>query len=240
MSLQASWVWRGYFDLSAEDPHSNTSQMIRQELCRGLGRPSGSLHMASFPVGPVWRRVFWWREGDTDYAEAQFFMRIEKDHAVLSLGVSVEKGLETPDNGSSDPQRLDRPSWDWQRLINSANEILTTDVPAVAEALGRPVTVRIRCARSGVLFENDSRAFSLVDGHWFERNRGTSSVQKIVEQVAAVDQHRDRWAITFFGIDLDPAAIDQMKPVRVAELLLAFDPVRRRLRGRSHQSEGAA
>ncbi len=240
MSLQASWVWRGYFDLSAEDPRSNTNQMIRQELCRGLGRLPGSLHMASFPVGPAWPRVFWWREGDAYYAEAQFFMRIVRDHAVLSLGVSVEKGLETPDIGSSDPQRLDRTSWDWQRLVNTATEILTTDVPAAVEALGRPVTVRIRCARSGVLFEDDSHAFSLMDGHWFERNRGTSSVEKIVEQIAAVDQHRDRWAIVFFGIDLDPAAIDQMEPAKVAELLLAFDPVRRRLRGKSHGSEGAA
>ena len=112
-SISASWLLRGYFDFSAQNKRETTSQQIRDALCVGLDLPPKRLKMAHFPVGTNWRYVFWWRENDVDYAEAQFMASISKHHPVFSLGISMEKGREIPDK----KPHLDRDKWDWSHFM---------------------------------------------------------------------------------------------------------------------------
>ena len=135
MSIQSAWLVRGYFDLSADDPRHTTTQAIRDALSTALGR---QFRIAMYPVGANRKHTFWWREGTVDYAEAQFFWRIDEDCPVLSLGISVEKGREGPSTlpiPEPDPERMDRRTWDWQRLMERRLELLEIDVPEVAAAL---------------------------------------------------------------------------------------------------------
>ena len=104
---------------------------IRESLCVALGLPANGLEIASYPTGPQFRHTYWWRDHKVDYAEAQFVAAISHVHPVLSLGVSVEKGLEG--GTATRPERaMDRRVWDWPRLVDGLSEILLTDVPAVA------------------------------------------------------------------------------------------------------------
>ncbi len=80
MGIQSSWLIRGYFDLSDEDPHRTTTQETRDALSAALGR---QLRIAMYPVGPNWKHTSWWREGTVDYAGGQFFLRIDEDCPVL-------------------------------------------------------------------------------------------------------------------------------------------------------------
>lgn len=93
MDLQASWLLKGYFQVAGQ------TQQIRDSLAARLGRPASAVHIAFFPAKPKWKHTYWWREGETDHVEAQFFARIAEEYSVLSVGVSVEKGLEDADAG---------------------------------------------------------------------------------------------------------------------------------------------
>ena len=72
MDLQGDWLFRGYFDVSDPAGGPSITQQVRDSLAARLGQPAGSLRIASYPVGPAWRHTFWWGEGESDYAEAQF------------------------------------------------------------------------------------------------------------------------------------------------------------------------
>jgi len=107
---------------------------------------------------------FLWREGDVDYAEAQFFMQIAH-YPILSLGVSVEKGRE--DAVATGDKAMDRHSWDWQRFVDHCATILEVDVPASAMNLPQPITLRVQLLPRGAERAGlDDRSFSLVDGQW--------------------------------------------------------------------------
>lgn len=183
--------------------------------------------------GPQFKHTFWWREGDVDYAEAQFVAAISKDHPVLSLGVSIEKGLEVAGAGAN--EAMNRRVWDWPRLVDNLRDALATDVPKIAAALGAPIQVRVR---RGARWEGDrrwwqTRAFSFVDGRWFERNAGRVrvEVETIVDHVREVDGRKDLWAIATITRDLGPAEAEGMTPDEVAGILLRFSGTRKRFRG---------
>src|SRR4051794_27819592 len=110
-AISASWLLKGFFDFSEQDPRRNTSQEVRAELGRGLALSAKALVPAHYPVGANRKYVFWWRDTETEYAEAQFFASISQTQPVLSLGVSLEKGRELPSTPAK--ERLDRKSWDW-------------------------------------------------------------------------------------------------------------------------------
>ena len=233
MDIQASWLLRGYFDFSKQDPHDRTSRRIRNELCVALGLPKDKLRIANYPVGPAWRHTLWWREGESDYAEAQYFLQIARAYPVLSLGVSVEKGIEASDlpTAVAEKQDMDRSSWDWQRLGSAPEAVLENDVPAVASKLHQPVTVRFKVTRQRQVLEDESRTFSFVEGDWFERYRGAAQATEIAAYLVALDQRRDLWVVAHFAVDLSPRAADGLSAAKVAQLLSRFEPIRRRLRG---------
>jgi hypothetical protein len=56
-SISASWLLKGYFDLSTQDRNVRTTQEIRRHLCEAIGL--SEMEMASYPVGAGWRHVFW-------------------------------------------------------------------------------------------------------------------------------------------------------------------------------------
>lgn len=229
--ISASWLLKGYFDFSAQDPHHTTTLGIKADLCASLSLPKDGLQTAQFPVGPSWKHIFWWREGKVDYAEAQFFAAVSATHPVLSLGVAVEKGLEG--RARRPTQLMDRATWDWPRLVEHLPVVLSADVAATAAALRAPINVRIRSKGS---VEDDTeaawttRAFSFVDGGWFERHVGRVEPDEISEYVRGLDGQRDLWAIVHFARDLAPAEADGLSPSGAAALLIAFDGIRRRLR----------
>ena len=231
MPVQSSWLRRGYFDFSSEDPHNTTSQQIRGELCAALDRPKDSFRIKGYPVGAAWRHTVWFREGDLDHAEAQFFLQVARHYPVLSLGVSVEKGLESASIRANDPERLDRGTWDWQRFVSCCSTVFTDDIPALAANLEQPLTVRYRVARGHSALEDDSRAFSYVDRSWFDRHRGHIGVPDILAHVEVVDKYPDCWVSAYFSLDISDQVAGGMSPSAVADLLVRFDPLRRRLRG---------
>ena len=237
MSVQGSWLLRGYFDLSGEDPHHTTTQTVRDLLSKSIGR---ALRIAGYPIGPNWRHTFWWREGREDYAEAQFFMRIDRDCPVLSLGVSVEKGLEDKLGGSggADPDQMDRRTWDWQRLVDHRVEMLQTDVPEVARALSRAVNIRVRSYSPGHTPRAECRTFSFVSDRWFKRHHGTAEVLTIASHLETLDRCVDQWVDVYCGIDLDPAAAEGLTAEAIASLLLRFNLIRRKLSPRPADDQG--
>ncbi|HXG45650.1 MAG TPA: hypothetical protein VNJ71_12940 [Gemmatimonadales bacterium] len=92
--ISAAWLLKGHCDCAGQDRSNTTTVAIRAPLCEALGRPRDGLQIANYSVGPQLKHTFWWREGSTDDAETQFVATISRKHPVLSLGLSVEKGLE--------------------------------------------------------------------------------------------------------------------------------------------------
>lgn len=232
-SISGAWLLKGHFDFAGQDQHNTTTLSIKANLCTALGLQPDGLSIANYPTGPAFKHTFWWREGDTDYAEAQFVAAISKEHPVLSLGISVEKGLEGgPATGPK--QMMDRHVWDWPRLIESLSDILSADVPGIATAIGAPVQVRVR---HGVRWEEDrrwwhTRCFSFVDEQWFERHAGRVRIETeaIVEHVRDLDDRKESWAIVTITQDLAPSEAEGMSPEEVAGVLLRFGGIRRRIR----------
>jgi hypothetical protein len=230
-SISASWLLKGHFDFSDQNPRRTTSLMIRAALCGSLGLPENGLRIAYYPVGKTKKHIFWWREGRLDYAEAQFFAEVSKTNAVLSLGVAVEKGLEG--RAQRPEQLMNRAVLDWPRLVEHLPAVLSTDVVAAAKALQAPINVRIRSkphvdANTEAAWE--TCVFSFVEGGWFERHVGRSKPARIWEYVRNLDSQRDAWAIVHFDLELGPAEADGLPASDAAALLIGFDRIRRRLR----------
>jgi hypothetical protein len=229
MVVQSSWLNRGYFALGNEQP--TVTQQIRDELCKTLRLPADGLHIANYPVGPVWRHTYWWREGIIDYIEAQFFLQISLEYPVLSLGVSVEKGFEDSSITKHESQQLVRDSWDWQQLVNSATDVVEEDIPAIADRLKQPVTVRFRRHdHNETILER--RAFTVEFHKWHERRKGQAGTQLIAEYISELDKFQNQWVIAHAAIDLSPSVAQGMSAGEIASLLVQFEPLRKRLRRR--------
>jgi hypothetical protein len=233
-SFSSDWLHKGYFDFSGQDSHHTTTLMIKADLSTGLGLPANGLRIASYPVGPQFRHIYWWREGGADYAEAQFMAAIAKEHPILSLGVAVEKGREDSLVGIG-PDRMDRKTWDWPRLVALMTDILDDEVPAVASR--SQCAVHLRVSSRGYLPSNDesawrTHAFSFVEGQWYERHAGRVRVEpnEIHNYVKALDAKPEAWVIVHFARDLTPQEVQGIPPSRAAAMLLEFSPLRRRLR----------
>src|SRR5262245_47967491 len=110
MDLQTNWVIRGYFDLGVPPGSEPLTKLAQVSLAAALGR---HIRRAAYPVGPAWRYALFWREGDVNFAEAQFFASLSPDYPILSVGVSVEKGLEGTSAGTDEARVMNRSSWDW-------------------------------------------------------------------------------------------------------------------------------
>jgi hypothetical protein len=235
MELQADWLLRGYFDVTDPSGGPSATQCIRDELAAGLDQPPETLHIKSYPVGPTWRHTYWWREGHLDYAETQFFAQISEEFPVLSVGISVEKGLEN-DEAAPPGFLMDRTTWDWQRLVDRASEVLGVAIPECATALRRPVALRLNATRydPGKTTQSERttfrKAFVFIAGSWFERHSGTASPPKIVEHRSDLDRRAEWWVGASVVCDLGPGEINGMSPGALASLLLKFAPMRQRLR----------
>ena len=118
MTAHALWLRQGHYDFRNQKP--SYMQAVRSELSRALGLADHPLRIASWPVGPRWRYTYWWREGKSNYAEAQFFASMAQEYPVLSLGVSVEKGYEGRQRAKGE-LRMDRRSWDWPADHDACN-----------------------------------------------------------------------------------------------------------------------
>jgi hypothetical protein len=167
-SISATWLQKGYFDFSGQDQHNTTSLLVKANLCTALGLPKNGLSVASYPVGPQFRHIYWWREGSADYAEAQFMAAISREHPVLSLGVSVEKGREDRAVGTG-TDAMDRSTWDWPRLVKELADILSIDVPALEKTSQGPVHLRVWSRRHSEADQAGwhTRASSFVSEQWF-------------------------------------------------------------------------
>ena len=162
MNAEARWLHQGFFVLG--DERDNFTRAVRDELKESLGL---ALKIRGYPSRQgLWQHTKWWHEGGPSYSEAQFCAQISKEYPVLSLGVSVEKGIE---GGADSEDEMDRPSWDWPRFVRHAEAIFSVDVPRISTHLGQPVSLRINVWREGA----ETRAFSWLAGQWYERHKGS-------------------------------------------------------------------
>lgn len=245
MDLQASWLFRGYFEVADPSGGPSITQQVRDSLATRLSLPAGSLRIASYPVGPAWRNTFWWREGESDYAEAQFFAQIAQEYPVLSVGVSVEKGLVDPAAVPAAKRAtylMDRKTWDWQRLRQRAKDVLSEDIPACASRVSRPLQLRFHTHRyvRGKSTTPERRAFVFREGAWSERHVGRATEQTIVAHVRELDKRDDWWVNAYVGCDLFPGEVEGMKPETLADLLSSFSAIRKRIRATGTSSRGSS
>jgi hypothetical protein len=222
MNAEARWLHQGFFVLG--DERDNFTRAVRDELKKSLGL---ALKIRGFPSRQgLWQHTKWWHEGGPNYSEAQFCARISKEYPILSLGVSVEKGVE---GGADAEDEMDRASWDWPRFVRDAEEILSGDIPRVSNRLGQPVSLRVHVWREGA----ETRAFSWLADQWYERHKGTAVSADVARFISDVDSRRASWVAAYLAQDLGPLEADQLSPRSAADILMAFDPIRRRLRGRT-------
>jgi len=228
MNAQAAWLQKGHFVLGEDQPSFTVA--TRDELCRATSL--SHLEIVQYPNHPgAWRHSLYWREGEVNYAEAQFFASIAKEYPILSLGVSVEKGLEHASASGDD--LMNRKTWDWVRFVKEVQHLASVEVEKVAEKRpGQAVTLRIWARRyddSANEPGHETRSFSFFEKQWFKRHGGDSSPSDIAEYVAEIDRREGSWAFASFSHDLGPGEAERLSPLAAAEILLAFDGIRRRL-----------
>jgi hypothetical protein len=68
-TVHSSWLQQGFFVLGNE----GLMPSVREELEGALKLGRGTLHISNYPTATNWKHTYWWREGDIEYAEAQFF-----------------------------------------------------------------------------------------------------------------------------------------------------------------------
>ncbi len=230
-TVQSSWLHQGFFVLGNE----RLMPSVRKGLERGLNLPAGTFRIAQFPMHKKWRHTCWWREGHLKYVEAQFFAQIAQDYPVLSLGVSIEKGYEGQADAAPEKQMdLDRGVWDWPRLTADAERLLSADIVAIAEALRQPIHIRIRSRKRPLSEEKvgwHSRAFSLIEGSWFERFVGPVGSDTIANAFRDLNGKQDSWGIVHFARDFSPTETEGLEASQLATTLIAFDGLRSCLRG---------
>jgi len=236
MKLQSEWVSRGYFTVKDPEGGEPLTKLVRTSIARALGRDSDEIHVAAFPVGPAWRYALWWREGNDDYAEVQFFAGLSQEHPILSAGISVEKGLEGAAATKARPtQSLDRATWDWPRFVERVEHLLEKDVPECSHRLGRSLVVRFRASGRGTESEGqrETRAYLYEGGAWFQRHKGIATVSDICDHVRELDSREDWWVNTHLCCDLTAAEVSNMNSDDLSEMLLAFAPIRAAIRNTS-------
>src|SRR5262245_38267044 len=192
MTFDQAWLLQGYFQLGAREARHTLTQGIRDELAQLLHLTKKELKIAQYPVAAAYRHTFWWRTGEQDYAEAQFFARIAREHPVLSLGVSVEKGYETTRGLPEKPlptQHMHRTSWDWPRLVKHAKSLLARHIPELEPTLKRPLFLWIRTPAA----REDERTYSCLSGTWYRRYTGPEPVAHLVRHIESLDRRRDLW-----------------------------------------------
>jgi hypothetical protein len=224
-----SWLQQGFFVLGNE----GLMPSVRAHLEQALNVSPGTLRISNYPVATNWKHTYWWREGGLEYAEAQFVAQIAKGYPVLSLGVAIEKGYETSQATTKPQQLMDRQTWDWPRFVEHVEQVLSSDVPAAAAKLAQPVTIRIstKLVVDGEGRGWQTRAFSFVDGTWFERYIGGVTAAEIASYVHELDPQKNLWAIVHFARDIGPAETEGLSAQQLAKVLLVFDSIRRRLKG---------
>lgn len=231
MTLDQTWLLQGYFQLDARHTRHTLTQGIRDELARSLGLTSKGLRIAQYPVAATYKHTFWWRMGNLDYAEAQFFAGISRDHPILSLGVSVEKGYETTRGLAKKPrptQRMNRTSWDWPRLVRRAKALLGREVPKVEQALKRAVFLWIGTPAA----RKDERTYTCLSAKWYRRYTGPVPVSELVQHIESLDRRRELWVNLYIGCDFTPIEVHGKEPRDLAAILLAFNGIREAIHGR--------
>ena len=184
MSLQGNWLTRGYFDLRNADGGQTVTQQVRDNLADHLGQPRRAVKIRSYPVGPAWRHTVWWGEGEVGFPEAQFIMRTSEEYPILSVGLSVEKGMGTPRVGAPKSDLMDE-TWSWNRFKDEADSFLEHDIPGCSSDIGRPISLRF--------FPYDYKAASPINiprrtfvsdgGLWFERHVGSAKTSEIADYI---------------------------------------------------------
>jgi hypothetical protein len=169
-----------------------------------------------------------------DFAEAQFMAAISADYPVLSLGISVEKGLEKlPWPRADDPRNMQRATWDWQNFLKCSTEVLEIDVPNCSRKLGRPLTLRLICIpwqagqRSSL---REVQTFAYSDGAWYERHVGQVDPSAIAARLKEFDTRHGQWLNVHCVCDLAVSDIPGLDAAGVAGMLLAFASIRARIR----------
>jgi hypothetical protein len=197
---------------------------IRDALEQQLGGEQRKLRIVYFPPYQTLRHVYWWRQGAEPFVEAQFVAELSRSHAVLSLGLSVEKGREEMNA-----------RWDWYRFLKQVPVILSHDLPKVARNLRAPIEFRVRSRREvrGASDAWEVRSFCLFDKQWFHRHYGDATVTNIRDYLRELNEREDTWVIVHCVRDYFPDDVKNLNVLEAASTLAAFDGIRQRIRPRT-------
>ncbi|HET7699061.1 MAG TPA: hypothetical protein VFK57_25305 [Vicinamibacterales bacterium] len=223
--MNPDWLTRGAFtDVAVTRP--STMMQIRDALEQQLGGEQRKLRLVYFPPYQTLRHVYWWRQGAERFVEAQFVAELSRIHAVLSLGLSVEKGREEMDA-----------RWDWHRFLKQLPVILNHDLPKVARVLRAPIEFRVRSRRDvrGASDAWEIRSFCLADKRWFHRHYGDTTVTKICDYLRELGEREDTWVIVHCVRDYFPDDVKNLNVLEAASTLAAFDGIRQRIRPRTRR-----
>jgi len=241
MNIDESWLRQGHFVLGGTRP--SFTQVVREKLCDALGLPKKDFGIHPYPGrGPI--HTIYWRKVKSPYREAQFYAHIADCHAVLSLGVSVEKGYEAGKWAKGAERMGRRDPWDWRRLVKQIPTLLKTEIPIVAKELS-DLSFQLYALppdRGDEESEElcESRIFSMVDGDWFERGARGVKPEDIEAAVAEFDERKEWWVEVHFAKDLSLAEAARLDVEAVVSILKTFNEIRTQLRGEAQCRAGVA
>jgi len=209
--LERRWLEAGYFDVRSRENRENTfTNQVARQLGEELG---GSFRSIPYPAsGARFKWAFYWREGDLPFAEAQFLASIDSEHAVLSIGISIER----------DPPGQSKC---WKRLVSEWPGLVRGELPQLAEKLDRPLVVW------GMRKGQESRTYVRTTRAWYRRREGPVDEGEAAGVVDELDASED-WVDFIIGYDLvlqDIPVSGGILPSDFATKLVAFDPIRRLL-----------
>lgn len=210
--MKAQWLMQGHFDFGTTRGSSrHTYMMEARDVLDGLTGKHFNLE-ASEPV--MVARTRWFREGNTNGAEAQFTAEIDLRSPVLWLGIGVERGAAQQENLEA---------LDWTRMIRTPPQRLGSTLAQLGGG-DRPLFVRVETAA-------EADVFVLIDDCWYRRSykRGDSTKVEwsaVVASIRDLDQSGDTWGRVLFAHCFFPPEVEKLTPDALANELYRFEDLR--------------
>ena len=230
--LRSEWLEQGYFNLESSKRRITHTHEIRDHLANLLKMDRASLKRRGYPVHQNFRHTLWWREGEHNFAEAQFAAYMDRSAPMMMLGLTVEKGIESNSPTSGEFDLMDRAIWDWPKFVNVASRIVNEMIPECVKKVGKSAHLGIHA------FDQDSKPknrdyYSCTGKEWFRRHEGAVDSGRVVGAINDLDEpdYRNCWVDVYIGCFYSPAEVGEMTTKHAAEILAAFAPVRSVIRG---------
>lgn len=198
------WLRAGVLNLSNDRRPTRTEQ-VKLVLNELEGRPFQLIKLKSHGR----TSAYYLREGDLGEVEAQYYMSLDPMLHPLALGLSIEKGEESP--GANPDRRMDRLSWDWPKLARMRTVELRNRVAAVSSDLGRPLAVIIDTHTEGSGDEHDTVPFVFI-GETVLKRTALVSIDALVALLRKIDRQKSLWADVWIMAELTELEVATLSP----------------------------